>query len=63
MVNKDMPSQCGEMHSLLNGCRTTILLGQSQGVQQNASSEASALFKWMIGATNLLTATIKHFAS
>ena len=62
MANKCTPSQCGVMHRLSNGCGTTILFGQSQGVQQNVSSEASASFMWRIGARNLRTATIKHFA-
>ena len=62
MANKCMPSRCGVMHLLSNGCRTTIPFGQSQGVRQNVSFEASALFMCLIGARNLHTATIKHFA-
>ena len=62
MANKCTPSQCGVMHCLSNGCRTTIPFGQSQGVRQSVSSEASASFIWLIGARNLHTVIIKHFA-
>ena len=44
MANKCTPSRCVVMLRLSNGCRITILFGQSQEARLNVSSVASASF-------------------
>ena len=63
MANKCTPSRCGAMHHLSNGYGSTIQFGQSRGARQSGSCWASPSFMWPIGAMNLRTATIKHFAN
>ena len=57
MANKCMPSRSGVMHSLSNGCGTTILFGQSRECGRTYRTKASASFMWLIGARNLRTVT------